>query len=320
MKKLFSIVIPIYKSEENLPVTVPFIMEQIPVLFPTYHVELILVNDGSPDNSWELMKQYQKQYPDTIRIARFTRNFGQTMAIHYGVSIAKGDAVGVISADLQDPFMLFQDMLGEWEKGAELVCGIREGRDEKGLNVLFSKITHRLIHRFITNQYPVGGFDFFLMDRHVARRYAEVKERNGSSQVLLLSMGARTVFLPYTRQKREIGKSSWTFSKKIKYFLDTFVTNTYLPMRVMSVGGVICAVIAFIYAIFIVAGTIVWGTQVPGWSSLAALVTMLSGLLLVSLGIIGEYLWRIYDAVKGRPLYYVDEQIETINVEKGDEK
>lgn len=310
MKKLFSIVIPIYKSEGNLPVTVPLIMEQIPLLFPDYDVELILVNDGSPDNSWELMKGYQAQYPDTIRIASLTRNFGQAMATHCGVRMARGQAVGVISADLQDPFELFADMLKEWEEGAELVCGVRADRKERGLSILFSKLNHTLIHRFINSSYPKGGFDFFLMDRVVVDRYVSIDERNGSPQILLLWLGCRTKYLPYTRRQREIGTSGWTLSKKIKVFIDTFVTNTYLPLRIMSVIGVVCAFGAFIYAIFIVAAAFVVESPVAGWSSLAALVTFFGGLILASLGLIGEYLWRIFDAVKGRPLYLVDEIIE----------
>lgn len=310
MKKLFSIVIPIYKSEQNLPVTIPFIMEQIPILFPTYDVELILVNDGSPDNSWELMKQYQKQYPDTIRIASLTRNFGQAMATHCGARMAKGQAVGVISADLQDPFELFSDMLKEWENGAELVCGVRADRKERGLSILFSKLTHALVHRFINSSYPKGGFDFFVMDRVVAERYISIQERNGSPQILLLWLGCKTMYLPYTRKQREIGTSGWTLSKKIKGFIDTFITNTYLPLRIMSVIGFACAFGAFIYAIFIVAAVFLIESPVMGWSSLAALVTFFGGLILASLGLIGEYLWRVFDAVKGRPLYLVDETIE----------
>lgn len=310
MKKLFSVVIPIYKNEPNLKVTIPYIMDNIPALFPNYDVELVLVNDGSPDQSWDIMKEYQRQYSDTIRMAAFTRNFGQEMAIHCGLSMAKGDVIGIISADLQDPFVLFKDMLKEWENGAELVCGIREGREERGLSALFSYLANHMIKRFITDQYPKGGFDFLLMDRKIAERYVAVKERNGSLQVLLLWQGCKTKYIPYTRKKRELGSSGWTFSKKVKLFLDTFVTNTYLPLRVMSVLGFSCAAGAFLYGVFIIATAFITIHTVPGWSSLAALITFFGGLILASLGLIGEYLWRIFDAVKNRPLYLVDEQID----------
>lgn len=309
-KKLFSIVIPIYKNELNLPVTVPYLINSIPELFPNYDVELIMVNDGSPDNSWELMKAYQALHPDVIRIASFSRNFGQAMAIHYGISIARGDAIGVISADLQDPFEMFATMLVEWENGNELVCAIRESRQDKGIGTLFSKITHRLIRRFINSAYPKGGFDFFLMDRKVASHYIAIEERNGSPQLLLLWLGYRTKFLPYIRRQREVGKSSWTVAKKIKAFIDSFVTNTYLPVRVMSVTGALCAIGAFLYAAVIIISSLLMERVVVGWSSLATLIIFFGGLILASLGLIGEYLWRIFDAVKRRPLYLVDEVID----------
>ena len=310
MKKLFSIVIPIYKNELNLPITIPYIMEKIPILFPEYRVELVLVNDGSPDRSWKIMKEFQQKYPETLRVASLTHNFGQMMAIHCGISLAKGDAIGVISADLQDPFELFVDMLKDWKKGAELVCGVRQGRAEKGISTLFSKVTHWMIHRFINSQYPLGGFDFFLIDRSIANRYLTIKEKNGSPQVLLMWLGCRFCFLPYTRRKREVGKSGFTFSKKVKEFMDTFVTNTYLPLRAMSVIGFLCAFGAFAYATAIVICVLLMGRSVIGWSSLATLITFFSGLILVSLGVIGEYLWRIFDAVRKRPLYVVDQIIE----------
>lgn len=132
MKSLFSVVIPIYGNEKNLPITVPYIIEHLE-LFENYRVEVIMVNDGSPDNSWEVMKKYQSEYPDLIKIASLSRNFGQMACIHAGMDLAKGDVIGVISADMQEPFELFADMLKEWEKGYKIVAGVRSGRDEKGI-------------------------------------------------------------------------------------------------------------------------------------------------------------------------------------------
>lgn len=315
MKKLFSIVIPVYRNENNLPVTIPRILGLLPTLFPEYDTELILVNDGSPDGSWEIMKAFQQQYPETIQIARLIHNFGQGIATSCGIRLAKGDAVGVISADLQDPFELFSDMLAELECGYDLVCGVREGRREKGLNVLFSKTTHRLIKRFINSQYPAGGFDFFVMNRTAVNRFLQVQEKNGSMQLSLLWVSGAVKFIPYVRQERELGTSGWTFSKKTKYFIDTFVSNSYLPLRVMSVGGLLFAILAFCFSVVVFLGALFMETEVQGWSSLALLITFFSGLILTALGIIGEYLWRIYDEVKARPLYFVD-QIISSNVEK----
>ena len=129
MKSLFSVVIPIYGNEKNLPITVPYIIEHLE-LFENYRVEVIMVNDGSPDNSWEVMKKYQSEYPDLIKIASLSRNFGQMACIHAGMDLAKGDVIGVISADMQEPFELFADMLKEWEKGYKIVCAVKTSSKE----------------------------------------------------------------------------------------------------------------------------------------------------------------------------------------------
>lgn len=306
-KKLFSIIIPIYKNEFNLPITIPYIVESIPTLFPEYNVELILVNDGSPDASWEIMQQYQKQYSDLIRIASFTKNFGQASAIYYGLSIAKGDVLGVISADLQDPFELFVEMLKKYEEGNSLVCAIRDERDEHGLGVLFSKLTHKLIRRFINPDYPIGGFDFYLMDSSVKENLLKTYEKNSQPQLLLLWQGVPTTFIKYERRKREVGKSGWTLSKKIKLFIDIFTTYSYLPLRVMSVTGCITAILAFLYSAYLFISALLLPRVVLGWTTLAVMIAFFSGLILLSLGVLGEYLWRIFDEVKQKPIYIVKE-------------
>ena len=309
MKKKFSIILPIYGNEKNLPVTVPYILDNIPTLFPEYDVELIMVNDGSPDNAYSVMKDYQKQYPDVIKIASFTRNFGQIFAIEYGMKMATGDVVGAISADLQDPLELFAEMLKYWEQGDQLVYGVRTKRNDRGS--IFSKITHSLIHNIIMKNYPKGGFDFFIMDRGAAEQFLEVNERNGSPQVLMLWFGFKSHGIPYERKVREIGKSGYNFSRKFKLFIDTFVSNTYLPLRVMSVIGTISAIGAFIYIVYLIISMLVsGGASVPGWASIISAIAFFSGLILLSLGIIGEYLWRIFDYVKLRPRYVVKETID----------
>ena len=123
--KKFSIILPIYGNEENLPVTIPYIIERLN-LFPNYNIEIIMVCDGSPDNSYDIMKEYQEKYPELIKIAKFTRNYGQGAAVNCGISLAEGDVLGIISADLQDPFELFVDMLKYWERGYKLVVGTRK--------------------------------------------------------------------------------------------------------------------------------------------------------------------------------------------------
>lgn len=310
-RKLFSIVIPIYKAVPNIPHTVPYIMENIPKLFPDYDVELIMVNDGSPDNSWQMMKECQQRYPETIRIANFVHNYGQGVATFCGIKMAQGDVIGVISEDLQDPFELFVEMLKEIERGHDLVCAVREKREEKGLSVLCSKMTHRLMYHLVSRQYPMGGCDFYILARRTADHLLEVY-RKGSLLTALLESSASTLCIPYTRRKREYGKSGYSFSRKLNTFIGLLVFNTYLPLRLMSIAGFFFAGTAFIFTMVVLIASLTTGSPIPvqGWASLALLVTFFSGLILASLGIVGEYLWRIFDEVKKKPLYLVDETIE----------
>ena len=307
MKKLFSIVIPVYGNELNLPVTIPHILELIPTLFSKYDVELVLVDDGSPDRSWEIMKEYRAQYPETIRIVSLIHNFGQGKATACGIRAARGDLIGVISADLQDPIELFADMLNELEEGYDLVCGVRDKREERGAGMIFSKITHFLIKRLITDEYPKGGFDFCAMNRKMANRFLSLKERNGSGQLMMLWASGATKFIAYTRAKRELGKSGWTFSKKLKYFIDTFVSNSYFPIRLISGAGIFFAGISFLASIYVFINALAPDRTVPGWASTVLLIMFFSGFILAALGVIGEYLWRVYDEVRGRPLYLIRE-------------
>lgn len=317
MSKVFSIVMPIYKNEKNLPLTIPAVIEAIPVLFSDYQVELVMVNDGSPDNSWQIMQEYKSKYPDIITIASFRRNFGQTAAVYHGLSIAKGDVIGVISADLQDPLELFADMLNAYEEGSQLVCAVRKSRDEHGLSVIFSRITHKLIKRFINPEYPSGGFDFYLMDKSVRDDLLSMSEKNCQPQISLLWLSVPTSFISYTRRRREVGKSGWTLSKKLKLFIDIFTTYSYLPLRVMTCVGCISAVLAFLYSLYLFIMGIVRPRTVPGWTTLAVLIAFFSGLILLSLGILGEYLWRVFDEIKKKPRYLLSKESEEKSSKEG---
>jgi len=310
-RKLFSVVIPIYKATENLPHTIPYIMEQIPILFQNYDVELVMVNDNPPDASWEMMKEYQKQYPEIIHIASFTQNYGQGAAIVAGMKLAHGDVVGVISQDLQDPFELFADMLEAIERGHDLVCAVREKNEERGLMAVCSKTARKLMHKFISPQLPAGGCDYFAADRRAVNRFFEVY-RKGTLLLPLLEASSVTKFIPYVRRARKFGKSGYSFWKKVNVLINEFVVNTYLPLRVVSVSGMAFSGLAFLFAIVILIAALFRHSPIPvqGWASLALLITFFSGLILASIGIVGEYLWRVFDEVKKKPRYLIAEEIK----------
>lgn len=307
MKKLFSVVIPVYGNELNLPITVPYIMENYQKLFPEYDFELILVNDGSPDNSWQIMQEYQKQYPEVIRIASFVRNYGQAAATFYGLTLSKGDVVGVISCDLQEPFDLFVKMLSMQKEGYEFVGGTRAKRAEKGLSNICSKITHHLMYSIVSKDYPKGGCDFYVISRSALDRFLSVNPKNSNSIITVLELCHKIKFIPYERRKREAGRSGYSLSKKVYAFVSFFVSNTYFPLRMMSATGFIFSVISFVYAAIVIMESLIktGDVVVPGWTTIVVLLTFFSGLLLASLGVVGEYMWRIYDCVRDKPLYHV---------------
>ena len=239
--------------------------------------------------------------------------------MRYGLSIARGDVVGIISCDMQDPFELFVDMLKEYEKGHEFVGGQRVARNEKGLSILCSRLTHFLMHNIVSKDYPEGGCDFYLISRSALNRLLAMNPKYGAHGVILYEICHEIKFLPYTRKKREIGKSGYSLGKKISIFIDMFVSNTYFPLRVMSVTGFSFAIISFCYALFIFIKALIGGGRIaaPNLFGIAVLVTFFSGLILASLGIVGEYMWRIYDWVRNKHPYHVLYRPEDVMGAKG---
>ena len=312
IKKCFSIVVTIYNNEMNIPITIPHYLNASKEFEKKYTVEFIFVNDGSTDNSYHLLEKFQKKYPNKIKIINLTRNFGQENASMAGICYAKGEVVGYITSDMQDPIELFAEMLTQWENGSQLVIASRAKREEKGVNIFFSKLIHYFVNKTIDKNFPKGGYDFFLMDRIVANKLIEINERNGNSAILLLWFGYKHTYVSYTRKEREVGKSSWTLFKKIKLIIDTFVTNSYLPLRIISIIGILSSGISFLYGAYLIVSWFTYdgSSGARGWTTIVVLIAFFSGLILLSLGTIGEYLWRIFDYAKQRPQYIIDEVID----------
>lgn len=306
-KKKFSICIPVYNNEKNLPITIPYIMEHLDLL-SQYDVEIIMVNDGSSDNSYEVMKEFQKMYPDMIRIASLTRNFGQGACSHACYDMARGDVIGIISADGQDPFELFADMLKEWEKGYKFVIASRESRDEKGIKIWFSKLFHRMVHGIINHRYPQGGFDFLIMDREVLEKYLKIDQVDSLGQLKLLWLGYEYQLLYYTRTVRNSGKSGYKIMKRITLAWETLIYDSALPIHFLLGTGI--AIGAIIVIVMIVGGilSLCGVCDVSGLFYVVCLVLLGIGINLTGIGILGEYLWNQFRFIKKLPRYVVDEE------------
>jgi len=304
-KKKLSIVVPVYFNEPNLPDTIPQLLALGDDL-PDYNLELVFVEDGSRDRSLELLLDARKKFPNQIKVVKLTRNFGTMPALQAGLTVATGDCIGVIAADLQDPPELFVEMVRHWEQGIKAVMAVRSDREESFVQKAFSNLYYALINRFAVPGYPPGGFDFFLVDRQVTDEVNKIHEKNTNLMTLIFWLGYQAVFIPYVRKKRVKGKSRWTFGKKVKLFVDTFVSFSYFPIRLFSFLGIIYAIISFSYGLFIFIAWLTYGIEVQGWVPMMLVLTFTAGLQMTLLGILGEYLWRTLDEARGRPLFVID--------------
>ena len=305
MKKNLSIVIPVYFNEPNLPDSIPHLLALADEL-TDYELELVFVDDGSKDHSLDILLDYQKRYPQQMKVVKLTRNFGAMAAVQAGLTVAIGDCVGLIAADLQDPPELFLEMAHHWEQGVKAVFAVRSNREESFLQKTFSNLYYALIRRFAVPGYPSGGFDFFLVDRQVVEEVLKIKEKNTNLMTLVFWLGYQAVLIPYIRRKRTKGASRWTLGKKIKLFVDTFASFSYFPIRLFSFLGLIYAVISFSYGAFIFVSWLTFGIEVQGWVPMMLILTFTAGLQMTLLGVLGEYLWRTLDEARGRPLFVID--------------
>lgn len=304
--KTLSIVVPVYYNDSNLPETIPQLLD-LGGKLQGYKLELVFVDDGSGDDSLAVLLNHQMEHPESIKVVKLTRNFGSMAAIQAGFTVATGDCVGMISADLQDPPELFIEMISYWEKGSKAIFAVRQDREENALQKLFSNTYYSLIRKLAIADYPLGGFDFFLVDRQVVRELNRIQEKNTNIMTLAFWLGFQPVMIPYIRRKRDRGVSRWTFSKKVKLFIDTFVAFSFFPIRLLSILGLIVAAGSFFYGAFVLFYWLVYGIEVKGYVPIIVVLSFNSGLQMAMLGVLGEYLWRTLDEVRRRPQFVIDE-------------
>ncbi len=301
--RTISFVIPVYRNEHAVTLTYQKIKGALSTELAAYDYEFVFVDDGSDDGSLAELLRLHESDP-RVRIISFTRNFGQMAAILAGLKGATGDLVLHLSADLQDPVELIPRMVRDYEAGAELVIGHRAEREDKWTSRLTSRLFYRIV-RISFPQLPAGGFDFVLMARRVVDSFNSIEVRNRFFQGDLLWLGYKTTFIPYTRAKRTIGRSQYTFAKRLKNSLDAILDSSYLPIRFISAAGALVALVGFVYALDIAYWRFTHDVPFPGQAPIMILILGIGGVLMLMLGIIGEYVWRIYDEVKKKPNYVV---------------
>lgn len=307
MKKKISIVIPVYFNEGNLNILYDVLCDSI-FVNQDYEYELVFVDDGSEDQSYNVIKSLM-QKDNRVKVIKLSRNFGSHTAILAGLANCTGDCATVISADLQDPPVIINQMSEWWSKGKRVVLAAREDREESVVQKLFSNTYYWLMRKFALNTMPKGGFDCFLIDRKVIDTIVTIGEKNTSIMGLILWCGFDREVIYYTRKEREIGKSRWTLSKKIKLFIDSFVAFSYAPIKFITSLGVALSFVGFGMGFLIILNKILNGINVEGWTSLMVVLLFVSGLQMIMMGMIGEYLWRSFDETRKRPVFIIEEMI-----------
>lgn len=298
-----SFVVAVYHNEGALTKTHEKIRSVFSGELAQHEYEIVFVDDGSKDGSLREVLNLREQDP-RVKVLTFTRNFGQMAAMLAGFREATGDAVINISADLQDPVELIPQMVEKWQTGSEIVICYRTDRSDTLLAKLFSRFAYGVL-RMSHPQIPPGGFDFVLMDRKVMDAFNAIDVRHRYFQGDLLWTGYRTSFIPYVRLKRTIGKSQYNFGKKLKNFLDAVLDASYLPIRFISLIGLITSALGVLYSATIVISWLRGDTPFEGWAPIMIAILLVGGLIMVMLGVIGEYVWRINEEVRKRPNYVV---------------
>ena len=304
-KKLVTILIPAYNEEEVLPMLYERLVKLMDSL-PQYNFEILFVNDGSKDKTLELIKEIRKN-DSRICYVNLSRNYGKETAMIAGFDYINGDCMINIDADLQDPPELIPEMLKYWEEGYDDVYAKRKSRKgESPLKKLTSWGYYRVLQSMtnITIQTDTG--DFRLLDRRCVEAIRQMRESQRYTKGLYSWIGYKKKEILYDRDARAAGKTKWNYRKLANLSIDGITSFTTAPLRWAALIGMLVSLLGFIYMIVIIARTLIYGIDVPGYASMMVIILFLGGLQLIFLGVIGEYLGRAFYETKNRPLYFID--------------
>ena len=305
MKITYSVIAPIYNELENLPELYRRVSEVMSNMEGTW--ELLLVDDGSTDGSTEVIRQLARD-DHHVRPLIFARNFGHQVAITAGWDHARGQAVIIIDADLQDPPEVIPDLVAKWKEGYQVVYAVRQEREgESWFKKTSAALFYRVIHRITDVKIPVDTGDFRLMDRKVVDVLKTMRERHRFPRGMSAWVGFKQVGVPYDRAARHAGVTKYPFRKMLKLALNAVTGFSYFPLQLATYFGFASAVLAAIAIPVVIVLRLVGSDFFGGQASTLIAVLFLGGVQLISLGVLGEYLGRIYDEAKGRPLYIISE-------------
>lgn len=312
MKKL-SIIVPCYNEEAALPYFIQEVLkvaDRMSAAFPICF-ELLFVNDGSDDNTLEIIREAAKQ-DERIRYISFSRNFGKEAAMYAGLKNASGDYAAIMDADMQNPPVLLEEMYQSLESGEyDIVAARRVSRKgDPPIRSFFARLFYRLINKISKATFVDGASDFRMMTRQATNAILSMGEYNRFSKGIFGWIGFKTKWIPYENVERVAGETKWSFFSLLLYSFEGIVAFSTAPLSIASLIGLLFCFVAFIGIVFIVVKTIIWGDPVAGFPTLACLLMLIGGSLQLSLGIIGQYLAKTYLETKHRPIYIVAETDE----------
>ncbi len=301
---LLSVVAPIYNEQE----LVEEFVDRTRAAVADFEYELVLVNDGSADESGEILNRLARNDP-RIRVIHLSRNFGHQAALTAGLEHAAGDAVAMIDADLQDPPELIPDMVARWSQGADVVYAVRQQREgETAFKLATAKWFYKLFDKLAQVDLEPNSGDFRLLDRAALDALLTMTERSRFLRGMTVWVGFNQTAVSYERDARTAGETKYTLRRMLRFSLDAITSFSHLPLQLATYAGIISAGVAFI-AIPVVVILRIAGSYLPGFGSITIAILLLGGIQLIALGVIGEYVGRIYDEVKHRPLYIVREEL-----------
>lgn len=300
-----SIVIPVYFNEDNLYPLYEDIKNKF-IDKIDYDYEIVMVNDGSLDKSYEIMQDLASK-DSNVKIISLSRNFGSHAAMLCGLNNCSGDCAIIKCADLQEPTEMLVEMVDSWKTGNNVVIAVRNGRDESKSQTFFANFYYWLVRKFALAKMPKEGFDVYLIDRKVINVLTSLDEKNSALTGQLLWSGFKTGYVYYRRLAREIGKSRWTLKKKIRLVMDTLFSFSTVPISVVLGVGTWSILGAIVWSIVELVLKLTGNIEVEGWTMLFIFNLLSFGIIMMTLGILGEYLWRTFDASRNRPPYIIEE-------------
>lgn len=303
-----SIIVSVYNEEESLGLffeTIRKTMERA----DGYTYEIICIDDGSTDGTYNLLEQYAAE-DFRVKVLKFSRNFGKEYGLMAGLKHCRGRAAVPIDVDLQDPPELILQFIEKWEEGYDMVYGIRnDRRSDSWLKRWTAKLFYKAYNLMTRSPIPYNAGDYRLIDRKIIDAILELKERNIFMKGIFGWTGFKSCGIKYVRQKRQAGFSKWNYWRLWNFALDGITASTTLPLRIWTYLGSMLSFLGLLYALYIIVRTIMYGADVPGYASLLVFILLVGGVQMIILGILGEYIGRIFIEVKRRPLYIVEKKV-----------